>query len=234
MEEPGDVLWLERQRDPGGRRLPAHLFDGGVAGRPVDLPPIGPELAAIARRNLAPYRRAHVVVADFEQWPLPAAAFDAVVVATAFHWLDPLVRVTKTADALRAGGTLALIDTDHVAGGTESFFVEVQTCHERWDPKTEPGLQLPRAADVDPRVDEFEAGRRFGPVEVRRYETDIAYSTSEYRELLLTYSGHLAMPASARVGLLDCIAALIDTRYGGRIVKRYLTSLRLANRVPRA
>jgi hypothetical protein len=40
------------------------------------------------------------------------------------------------------------------------------------------------------------------------------------------------MPPVARRGLLDCIARLIDERYGGRITKRYLTELRYARRVP--
>ena len=32
-------------------------------------------------------------------------------------------------------------------------------------------------------------------------------------------------------GLLDCIAHLIDTGYGGRIAKRYLTELRVASTI---
>jgi hypothetical protein len=36
------------------------------------------------------------------------------------------------------------------------------------------------------------------------------------------------MAPEAQSGLLDCIARLIDTRYAGRITKRYLTELRAA------
>src|SRR5687767_7956821 len=68
---------------------------------------LGPELAAIAARRLAAFPSAHVVIASFEDWPLPGAPFDAVVSATAFHWIDPRIRVAKAAAALRAGGTLA-------------------------------------------------------------------------------------------------------------------------------
>ena len=48
--------------------------------------------------------------------------------------------------------------------------------------------------------------------------------------MLLTYSGHRALAPVAQRGLLDCVADLIDARYGGRIVKRYLTELRVAYR----
>jgi len=48
--------------------------------------------------------------------------------------------------------------------------------------------------------------------------------------LLLTYSGHRALPAAQRDGLLNCIAGLIDQNHG-RVVKRYLTELRIARRL---
>jgi len=59
---------------------------------------------------------------------LPARPFDTVVSATALHWIDPSVRVTKAAEALRPGAALATIGTRHVAGGTRDFFAEVQAC----------------------------------------------------------------------------------------------------------
>jgi hypothetical protein len=43
------------------------------------------------------------------------------------------VRMVKAADALRPGGALAVVATQHVAGGSEEFFVEVQGCYERFD-----------------------------------------------------------------------------------------------------
>jgi hypothetical protein len=60
----------------------------------------------------------------------------------------------------------------------------------------------------------------------------LSYSTAQYLDLLLTYSGHRALPAAQRSGLLNCISGLIDVNHGGRIVKRYLTELRLAERLP--
>src|SRR5215207_9842295 len=90
---------------------------------------IGPRMAAVARRNLARFPSVRVVTAGFEEWPLTPEPFDVVMSATAFHWLDPAVRVIKAADALRPGGALATIGTHHIAGGTEGFFVDVQDCY---------------------------------------------------------------------------------------------------------
>ncbi|WP_394613402.1 class I SAM-dependent methyltransferase [Lentzea sp. JNUCC 0626] len=182
---------------------------------------LSPSLAALARVH-AP--AADVVVADFDHWPLPDP-FDLVVCATAFHWLDPATRMSRCAAALRPGGTLAVISTHHVAGGTEQFFVDVQRCYERWDPATPPDLRLSPAAAI-PR--EFDESDLFDAPEFHRFEWEQAYDTEAYADLLLTYSNHIALPA--RDQLIADIRALIDTRHGGRVVKRYLTQLAAARR----
>ncbi|MEU1293671.1 class I SAM-dependent methyltransferase [Streptomyces sp. NPDC005840] len=192
----------------------------------------GPSMAAVARRNLDGAAGVEIVTADFEKWPLPAEPFDVVLAATAFHWIDPAVRTAKAAEALRTDGALAVVRTQHVSGGTEEFFAEVQRCYERFDPETPPGVRPPRAADVDgsDHALEVERSGAFGPTEFRRHERDLTYTTSEYLELLQTYSGHRALPETARNGLLECVASLIDGRYGGRVVKRCLIELAVSRR----
>lgn len=191
---------------------------------------LGAGMARVARRNLAGFGAVEVVTADFETWPLPAEPFDVVLAATAFHWIDPAVRMARAAEALRPGGVLAVVATQHVAGGSEDFFVEVQSCYERFDPATEPGQRPPAARDVDTSDHADEAARsgRFGPVVLRRHEWDLAYTTAEYLDVLRTYSGHRALPQAAREGLLGCVAGLIDRRYAGRVTKRHLTELRVS------
>ena len=211
---------------PGTGQATIPLAERGCRIVAVEL---GPQLAAVARRKLARFPAVEVVTAVFESWPLPSEPFDLVLAATAFHWIDPAVRVAKAADALRPGGWLATIATHHVAGGDESFFTEAQDCYTRWDPATPPeGATLPAASSIPSSSDELDRSHRFGSAEFRRYEWDRSYTTAGYRELLLTYSGHRDLGPAAQTGLLDCITRLIDTRHGGRITKRYLTELRAA------
>lgn len=191
---------------------------------------LGAGLAELARRKLAPFPAVRVVHAAFETWPLPVEPFDLVFAATAFHWIEPEVRVAKSADALRPGGALAVISTHHVAGGDEHFFGEAQRCYERWDPETPPGLRLTAAADIPFDREQFGANGRFGDVVFRRYERELTYSAHEYRDLLLSYSGHRAMEPTARERLLACLVGLIDERHGGQVAKRYLNELAVAHR----
>jgi SAM-dependent methyltransferase len=193
---------------------------------------LGPAMAAVARRKLARWPRVEVINAAFEDWPLPAEPFDLVVAATAFHWLDPTVRVSKTADALRPGGALAIVATEHIAGGTQPFFAEMQACYERWDPSTPPGLRLLRADQISTESDELDRSGRFEPAVLFRYEWEQTYSTAAYLDVLGTYSGHRALQPDLRARLLDCIAELIERRYNGAITKRYLNELRVARLRP--
>jgi SAM-dependent methyltransferase len=192
----------------------------------------GDRLAALARRRLAGYPSVEVVRASFEEWPLPDEPFDVVFAATSFHWIDPAVRAVKSAEALRPGGALATIATEHITGGTTRFFADAQACYERHDPATPPGLRLLPADAIAPSYTELTGGP-FGPAEFRRYEWERPYTAAEYLDLLLTYSGHRALPEPARRGLLGCISSLIEGRYGGRVVKRYLNELRVAHRTGR-
>ena len=191
---------------------------------------LGSALAAVARRKLAAFPDVHVVVSAFEAWMLPETPFDAVVSFTAFHWLDPAVRVAKSADALRPGGALATIATHHVAGGDEAFFVDVQACYERCVPTTPPGLRLPAADAIPSTSDELDRSGRFERVTSRRYEWERTDATAAYLDLLCTYSDIRALEATVRANLLHDIAHLLDSRYGGRVTKRYLTELRIGYR----
>ncbi|GAB2887861.1 class I SAM-dependent methyltransferase [Streptomyces deserti] len=215
---------------PGTGQLTVPLAESGCRVTAVEL---GPALAAVARRRVSRFPHVDVVVGDFERWELPPEPYDLAVSATAFHWIDPAVRVVKAARALRPGGHLALITTHHVAGGITEFFALAQACYERWDPATPPGLRLRDAAEVSTDTIELTGSPDFAKVTVARHEQDIAYSAGEYLDVLLTYSGHRALDETARQGLLGCIRNLIGTRYGGRVTKRHLHELITAVRAER-
>jgi len=212
---------------PGTGQATVPLAERGYRIVAVEL---GAQLAAVARRNLAAFRDVEVVDGAFEEWPLPAERFRAVVAATAFHWIDPEVGLARAAEALAPDGALAIVTTWHVAGGDEAFFAAAQDCYERFMPGTDPDERLRPAAEVPTQEAALADGGHFAVAAIRRYERDVAYTTAEYLDLLCTYSGHRALDAERRDELLRCIAALIDGRHGGRIVKRYLLELAVAGR----
>ncbi|MBO3744244.1 class I SAM-dependent methyltransferase [Actinoplanes sp. NEAU-H7] len=213
---------------PGTGKATVSLAERGYRIIGVEL---GASLAAAAQRNLAEHPAVTIVTGTFEGWPLPEEPFDVVFAATSFHWIDPATRVSRSADALRIGGLLATVATHHIKGGTEAFFAAAQRLYERHDPRTPPNLRLEPARDIPHDDAEIEASDRFGPAAFHRYEWDATYTTSEYLDLLLTYSTTRSMPRPEQSALLKGIGRLIDEEHGGRIVKRYLSELRLAHRI---
>jgi SAM-dependent methyltransferase len=213
---------------PGTGQLTVALAEFGCRITAVEL---GDAMAGVARQRLRAFPHVDVQVAEFEGWELPGEPFDLVVCATAFHWIDPAVRVVKAAQALRSGGRLALVTTEHVAGGTVEFFAEAQGCYERWDPATPPGLRLQPASEVTMYTGELDDFAHFDQITMARHTQDITYTTDQYIDVLLTYSGHRALHETAQRGLLTCLQQLIDTRYGGNVAKRYLHELIVATRI---
>ncbi len=69
----------------------------------------GEQLIARAQVQLYGLGEVQFVAARLEHAPLPPASYRAVFSASAIHWVDPDLSWLKVADALVAGGTLALV-----------------------------------------------------------------------------------------------------------------------------
>jgi len=197
------------------------------AGYDVVALDLGASMVALARENLAAFANVRVEHATFEDWSVPGEPFDLVFSATAWHWVDPAVRVGRARAALRPGGALAVVHTHHVAGAGDAFLADVQACYERWMPGTSPGQRLPTPDEVPPDAEPLPG---FAAPHFRRHAWDATYDTRTYLDLISTYSSHRALEPEAHDALLACVAETLDTRHGGRFTKRYLAELRVAVR----
>jgi SAM-dependent methyltransferase len=183
---------------------------------------LGASLARAARANLSPYPSAHVEVSAFEDWPLPDKPFDAVVCASAFHWLDPDVRFAKSARALRPGGSLTIVHAHHVCGGTPGFFEDTQPYYMKWGLSDDPFFQPPAPADAPVMYPELDTQPGFRSVRRRRREIPRRHTTTSYVGWLRTDSLILSLDDQARAGFLNDIGALIDGKYGGSVARNFV------------
>ena len=208
---------------PGTGQATRSLAATGAGVIAVEL---GPELAAVLRENVRG-TDVEVVNSAFEDWT-PPHRVDLVTSFTAWHWVDHATRADQVHAALAPGGRLATVTTAHVRGGTVEFFAEAQDCYLRWDPATDPDEVFQSPAELPEITDEIDTDPRFAPAVRRRYVRDITYTADDYLAVLRTYSGHRALSPDRRRGLLSCLRALIENRYGGTITKTYLHELRVA------
>ena len=191
---------------------------------------LGARFAEIARRKLAAHEDVEVVVAPFEDWELPDEPFDAVVSANAFHWVDPTVRVTKAAEALRSGGSLAVIETWHRPIASVGVLDRFRACHEQWTSEPAPVFGPDASDDTSEAMPDIEASGLFDEIAVRRFSSTREYSTEEHHQLLLTFSNVLALDAERQAGLVGCIDEVVDADLGGRLLESAQTRLIVARK----
>jgi SAM-dependent methyltransferase len=189
----------------------------------------GANLAAIARAKLAAYPAVAVIESRFEDYELPPEPFGLVVSATAFHWVDPQIRVAKSATALTHGGYLAIIHTYWGVGAhRDAFGARSQPCYERWQPDAEPGFVPPVIADLPATRRDLAESAVFTVVLHRFYEQVNHHTTASYLDLLRTFSDVQGLDPGARDGLLGCLRQLIDDEFGGELTRSDTRELWLA------
>ena len=212
----------------GTGQATAGLARLGVGVTALDL---SPEMAAAAARNVAAFPKVVVTAGAFEDWPLPDEPFDVVFAATAFHWLDPAVRMRKSADALRPGGFLAIAGIRQVAGGSSEFFDAAVRLYAGLGLKTAQFKPPPPAEALPRDASEFaECGLFERPV-FFRYEWSQAYTASELIALLATFSEFRALSGTDQGGLVTSLQAELDRRGLQEIEMRYLAQLAAAPRL---
>ena len=227
-----DIVTLGRV--PGTGRVLEIGCGTGQATRPlaergldVTCVELGADLAAFAARKLSGFPNVRVVNEPFESWE-PDGKYDAVVAFTAFHWIDPEARYTKSARILRPGGALAVIETHH-ALNDDPFWLDVQEDYDAVVPSPH-NRPPPRVEEIGELSAEIEASAVLRPVAARRYEWDVTYDADEYIAVLSTYSPNLDLDAERRELLFDRIHRRIESRPGGQVTKRYVATLNVARR----
>jgi SAM-dependent methyltransferase len=219
---PGSRL-LEIGCGTGQATIP--LAERGFAVTAVEL---GPQMAAVARQNLAAFPDVQVVTAGFEEWDAAGETFDGVVSFNAFHWIDPDVRFAKPAALLRDGGSLGVFgsrfvvsdDSDPAWVALDDDYVEITGRHE-------PRMHVSELRD---RSDEFTAEGLFATPHVRRYDWNVTYDADAYVALLATLSWYSTLEDDVRRELFERLAARICEAPGGTITPTRAAVLYVATR----
>lgn len=210
---------------PGTGQATKDLLARGASVHAIE---IGPAMAARLRANL-PSERLRVSVGDFAVLNIEPGSADAVFSATAYHWISRSAQTDRPAAILRPGGVVAIIDLIQVDSPDDlGFFAAAQPIYERYG-EGHTGPPAPTRGGVDPPIRAvLEAEPRFEHVAVRRYDWNQSYSASDYRELMLSYSGTQMMDESDRLGLLDDIESFIRNDFGGVVTRPLVVTLTTA------
>jgi SAM-dependent methyltransferase len=215
---------------PGTGKATLPLLKRGCTVTAVEL---GPDMAEHLRKRAASYgRHLQVIVGAFEQVALPHHQFDAVLAASAWHWVEPRSGLRIAHGALRMDGVIALLSIMQVRDGGPDFFEASQAIYETmglqskaWDPAQ------PRESAVNADVGLLEQSPLFSDPSEFRVPWNVTYTSAQYVQLKQTHSDTLLLDANTRSEFLRRTAALIDEEFGGSIVRPGIASLVLARAV---
>jgi hypothetical protein len=214
---------------PGESDLPLARMGFGITA--VEL---GEALAAEARHRLAEFSGVSVITSSFEEWAPPAGArFDLVYAATAWKWVDPLVKYARAAAVLAQGGHLAVWNAGHaMPAGFDPFFTEIQEVYEEiGEGHDGPWPPPPPEDQPDPMAAEFNASGHFTVAGTKLYVWALRYTADEYITLLDTFSGHIVMEPAKRRHLYQEIRRRLAARPDERLTRHWSAVLTIGRRL---
>lgn len=170
-------------------------------------------MAGLARRT-----GVETEVATIEDWDPAGRAFDTVVAAQAWHWVDPVAGAAKAARALRPGGRLAVFwNAFRPPSGLGEAMTEVYRRAMPDSPMFQNSMPGPDGYSMmcDKASDGMRRTGAFGDPEEWRYPWERQYTRDEWLDQVPTFGLHSQLPPDKQQEILTGIGAAIDAVGGG-------------------
>jgi SAM-dependent methyltransferase len=167
-----------------------------------------------------------VEVATFEDWDPAGREFDAVVAATAWHWVDPVAGAAKAARVLRPGGLLAVFW--HVFQLPPDVAEAFAAVYQRVVPDAPIDVRATKAPlDAYQKMtaiaaDGIAKAGGFGAPEQWRFDWERTYTREEWLDQLPTSGALTQLPQDKLAEVLEGVGDAIDA-LGGRFTMPYAT-----------
>jgi SAM-dependent methyltransferase len=150
---------------------------------------------------------AEVLAGRGEDIPLPAASVDAVVISSAWHWLDPERAVPEIARVLRVGGVLGVI---WISRDARVPWVAEFNALARESRETDRRPDDAPASRRRRRTVEFPPGTPMSEPEALIVEYSLAMTSERLAGLLGTYSGVITLAEDQRAEFSRRVRAFLD------------------------
>jgi ubiquinone/menaquinone biosynthesis C-methylase UbiE len=214
---------------PGTGQATGALLAHGARVRAVEP---GVNLAKRLRSNYEDHDQLQVIVSSLEDVVVLDHSFDAVVAATSLHWVLEAFRLKKPYELLRPDGWMATIDTVQVAASTDLGFLErSQSVYDQYGDATDrPRVPSPEEA-TSSIFSELQRSTLFqGPL-LFRYRWDQTHTSTEYGDLLRSYSTTRSMAEGVREAFVNDMTGFIDEEFEGRVTRPLVITLTMAHSV---
>jgi SAM-dependent methyltransferase len=210
---PDAVRWLLPSRPAVAVDLAAGtgLLTRALAGRVRNVVAVEPDgrMAAVLRERSP---EVHITAGRGEAIPLKDQSADAVLVSSAWHWMDPELAVPEIARVLRDGGRFGVIWTsrDREIGWVRNLD-RLREPHQAGSPRSmsQPNLPPRRRTVVLPDSD------LFGNVQTTSVRFTRRMAVNDVIDMLATYSAIITASDADRAAAKARLRADLDARFGG-------------------
>lgn len=192
-------------------------------------PRFAPLLQSIAAAFEADVQLIH---SAFEEADLPTSHYDLVASATAFHWIDRAIGLTKVATVLKPGGYVALWwnvfgDPDRA----DAFHDATQRILQPLavSPSDAP-TYTPFALDIPARLSDFGETGQFEEPVYQHYPWTLPLNRAQVGALYGTFSGINRLPAAERQRVLAALMTVAEEQFGGRVERNMVSAIYVARR----
>jgi SAM-dependent methyltransferase len=176
--------------------------------------------------GLAQARGLRVEVAAFEAWEPAGRAFDTLIAAQSWHWVDPAVGALKAAQVLRPGGRLAIFG--HVFEPPVEVAEPFAAAYRRVAPDSpfagQPAqrpLEMYRAG-YKKIADTIRDTGQFDEPEQWRFDWERFYTRDQWLDLLPTTGALTRLGPDQLAEVLDAVGRAVDA-LGGGFTMQYTT-----------
>ncbi len=180
--------------------------------------------------NVARQSGLEVGVTTFGNWDPAGRAFDMVIAAQAWHWIDPLAGAAKAAQALEQGEHFAAFwnafqPPDQLGEAFADVYRRVQTGlpFNPWANSALAGYQTM----CDKAADGLRQSGQFNEPERWQFDWDRPYGHDQWLDQVPTFGGHNQIPPAELQRLLAGVGEAIDT-VGGSFTMGYATVVIIA------
>ncbi len=199
-----------------------HFLKKGFGVHAIEL---SDEMSKYVKDKFSCYQNFKIDTMEFEKYPIDGATIDLVYAATSFHWIREPFGFMKVKEILKQGGSMALFwNHPFVAREDDPLHMEIQQIYKWYADR---GYRPKGKKQVENDEERYKTMQEkivdsgFSDLEFHLYKDVRKFSSSEYINLLNTYSDHRKMEKDARRHFELQIADAINKHNG--ILKVYDT-----------
>lgn len=177
---------------------------------------------------------AAVHCASFEEAVFDSQSFDLITVGTAFHWLDPITRISRVSALLKPGGYVALLwnvfgdserrDPFHEA--TRAVLQDLEI-----SPSAKSG-EMPFALRKQEREMEFTRDGGFQLADYLEQRWSLVLDAQDVGKLYSTFSEIQRLDDQERENKLGRLMKIADDEFGGKVIRNVTSAMYLFKKNP--